>query len=156
MRHFPSTLDRAASDAFVDRIEAHFDAHAWGLWAVEVADTGTFGGFVGLWPATFDAEFTPAVEIGWRLRTDHQGLGYATEAAHAVLADGFGRLALDEIVSFTAMTNTPSQGVMRKLGMSFVEEFDHPNVSPDSELCRHVLYRLTADEQRGNAEWSRP
>ena len=147
MRYFPSTLDRAASDAFADRIEEHFAEHGWGLWAVEVAATGTFAGFVGLWPATFESDFTPAVEIGWRLRTDHQGLGYATEAALVVSDDGFERLGLDEIVSFTTVTNTPSQSVMRKIGMTFERQFDHPNVSPDSELCAHVLYRLRAEDR---------
>lgn len=64
MEHFASPLTREQSDDFVDRIEAHFDEHGWGLWAVEIVDGGAFIGFVGLWPANFPAPFTPATEVG--------------------------------------------------------------------------------------------
>jgi ribosomal-protein-alanine N-acetyltransferase len=144
MEYFPSTLTRAESDAFARRVELHFESHGYGLWAVEVADTGSFAGFVGLAPATFDAHFTPAVEVGWRLDTSHWGRGYAPEAARRVLDDGFGRLGLDEIVSFTAATNLRSRRVMEKIGMTHdgAGDFDHPSVPEGSPLRRHVLYRL--------------
>lgn len=145
MEFFPSTLDRAASDAFVDAIEATFDSRGLGLWAVEGLGID-FHGYVGLWPATFDAAFNPSIEIGWRLTKASWGKGIATEAANRVVEDAFGRLMLDELVSFTAVLNTPSRAVMERIGMQHVLDFDHPNVSPDSELRRHVLYRLTADD----------
>jgi len=148
MEYYPSILARSESDAFVDRIEDHFDHEGFGLWAVEVTDTSEFAGYVGLWPATFEAHFTPAVEIGWRLRREVWGHGYATEAACAVLDDGFHRLGIDEIVSFTATINRPSRNVMAKLGMRHVpaDNFDHPNVEASSPLRRHVLYRLDAGD----------
>ena len=70
--------------------------------------------------------------------------GYATEAARAPGKDGFGRLGLGEIVAFTAAVNLPSQALMRTLGMTHdpAEDFDHPKMPADSELCRHVLYRV--------------
>jgi len=150
MEHFPSTLDRAASDAFVDRIEAQFEAGGFGLWAVEIVSTGAFAGFVGLWPATFDAHFTPVVEVGWRLRSDVWGHGYAPEAARLALDDGFDRLGLDEIVSFTAAVNRPSRRVMEKLGMRRdpAEDFEHPSVAAPSPVRHHVLYRLSAADWR--------
>jgi ribosomal-protein-alanine N-acetyltransferase len=128
---------------FVDRIEAHFDAHGWGLWAVEVADTNTFIGYVGLWTPNWD---TALVEVGWRLAKESWGNGYATEAARAAVDDGFDRLGLDEIVSFTAVDNIRSQRVMQKIGMTRnpAEDFDHPNIPVGHPLCRHVLYRITA------------
>lgn len=67
MEHYPSTLSWSDSDAFVDRIESGFQANVYGLWAVERLDRSQFIGYVGLAPATFEAQFTPAVEIGWRL-----------------------------------------------------------------------------------------
>ena len=67
MEHFPAALTRAESDALIDRIEAGFEARGFGLWAVEVTATGEFIGFTGLAVPGFDAPFTPAVEIGWRL-----------------------------------------------------------------------------------------
>ena len=106
--------------------------------------TGTFAGYVGLWPATFDAPFTPAVEVGWRLARAHWGHGYATEAARASVADGFDRLQLDEILSFTATINHRSRRVMERLGMTHDprDDFDHPALPPGHRLERHVLYRL--------------
>jgi RimJ/RimL family protein N-acetyltransferase len=137
-------LDRAASDAMADRIEAHFADHGFGLWAVEVPGIAPFIGFVGLSVPKFSAHFTPCVEVGWRLAFDHWGKGYASEAARAALQDGFGRLGLREIVSFTVPHNPRSRAVMERIGMRRdpADDFDHPNLGEDSSLRRHVLYRL--------------
>jgi len=144
MKHFPSTLTRAESDAFIDRIEVFLEANGYGLWAVERLDRDEFIGFVGLALASFEAHFTPAVEVGWRLGRQHWGHGFATEAARIAVTDGFERLGLDEIVSFTATTNLPSQRVMERLGMTRdpEDDFDHPGVPIGHRLRRHVLYRL--------------
>lgn len=150
MEHFPSVLTRAESDALVDRIEAHFERHGFGLWAVEVPGQEPFTGFVGLAVPSFNAHFTPCVEIGWRLAVDWWGRGYATEAARAVLTIGFGPLALREIVSMTVPENERSRRVMERLGMARdpADDFDHPSL-PDRR--RHVLYRLRApSESRGH------
>ena len=144
MEYFPAPLNRAESDRMIDRIEEVFDRKGFGLWAVEVADNGAFIGYVGLWPAVFEAHFTPAVEVGWRLAQASWGRGYATEAARAATADGFERLGLPEIVSFTALVNRRSQRVMEKLGMKRepADDFEHPLVPAGSPLRAHVLYRL--------------
>ena len=86
----------------------------------------------------------PAVEIGWRLAAEHWGHGYATEAARAVLAFGFERLGLPEIVSFTTTANVRSRRVMEKLGMrhSPDDDFMHPLIPDGHPLRPHVLYRL--------------
>jgi RimJ/RimL family protein N-acetyltransferase len=143
MEFFPATLNRAESDAFVDRIEAAFDERGWGLWAAEIPD-GSFAGYVGLWPAVFESDFTPAVEIGWRLAASCWGNGYAPEAARAALSFGFDEVGLDEILSFTSVLNLKSQRVMQKIGMTTDprEDFDHPNVPDGHRLRRHVLYRI--------------
>ena len=144
MRHFPTTLTRAESDAFAERIEAHFAEKGFGLWAVEVPGEAPFVGFVGLSVPRFEASFTPCVEIGWRLAAEHWGRGYAPEAARAALAFGFDKLALREILSFTTVENQPSRRVMEKLGMTHdpADDFDHPALPHGHELRRHVLYRL--------------
>jgi len=113
------------------------------LWAVGVTGGPPYIGFVGLNTARFDAPFTPAVEVGWRLARDHWGHGYASEAARAAIAFGFDELRLGEIVSFTASANERSRRVMERLGMTRdpLEDFEHPKV-PD-RLNPHVLYRLT-------------
>ena len=147
LKYFPSTLDRAASDTMVDRIEACFDALGYGLWALEVAegpDAGRFAGLTGLAVPTFTAHFTPCVEVGWRLASWAWGRGYATEAASAALRYGFIEAGLDEVVSFTVPANFRSRAVMTRLGMAHdpADDFDHPGVPASSPLRRHVLYRL--------------
>ncbi|MEO8273700.1 MAG: GNAT family N-acetyltransferase [Chloroflexota bacterium] len=144
MEHFPSRLDRAGSDAFMDRITAHWTTRGFGLWAVERTTDGAFLGFVGLTDPGFEASFMPAIEIGWRFARDGWGKGYATEAARAALVFGFESLARTEIVSFTAPANTRSIAVMERLGMTrdAAHDFDHPRVPVGHPLRRHVLYRL--------------
>lgn len=144
MEHFPSVLTRLESDTLVDRIEDHFEAHGFGLWAVELRDEAEFIGFAGLSIPTFEAHFMPAVEVGWRLARAYWGSGLATEAARIAVADGFGRVGLTEIVSFTSPRNARSVRVMERLGMTRDprDDFDHPRLPEDHPLRRHVLYRL--------------
>lgn len=144
MEHYPSPLTRAHSDAFVlERIIPQFAERGFGLWAVEVPDVARFVGYVGLDVPSFEADFTPCVEIGWRLAFPYWGHGYATEAARLAIAFGFEQAGLDEIVSFTAPVNRRSIAVMERLGMSYVGEFDHPRLPAGHRLRRHVLYRLS-------------
>lgn len=143
MRHFPARLSRAESDAFYARLQAARAQHGYAFPVVELKSTGVMIGFVGLSRATFPAPFTPATEIGWRLFPEYWGQGYASEAGEAALKYGFEQLGLDEIVSFTAIPNTPSQAVMRRIGMTrnADEDFDHPALTAGHPLRRHVLYR---------------
>lgn len=143
MAHFLKPLTRAESDAMVERIRDHFDRRGFGLWAVEAPDVAGFIGAVGLLAPTFEAHFTPCVEIGWRLAREHWGKGYATEAATAVLDHAFRHLGLDEIVAFTVPANRRSRRVMERIGMTRDprDDFDHPLVPAGHPLRRHVLYR---------------
>jgi ribosomal-protein-alanine N-acetyltransferase len=142
MEHYPAPLTRVQSDALVqERIVPHFAEHGFGLWAVEVPGVVPFVGYVGLSTHTFEADFTPCVEIGWRLAHEHWGKGYATEAARVAIEFGFTK-GLEEIVSFTPPANRRSVAVMERLGMTYAGEFDHPRLAPGHALRRHVLYRL--------------
>lgn len=145
MEHSPAVLSREESDTVAARIEAHFDRHGFGLWAVEIPNVAPFAGFVGLSIPGFEAHFTPCVEIGWRLAAEHWGHGYATEGARAVLTFAFQTLALGEIVSFTVPGNVRSRRVMERIGMvhNSADDFDHPALPEGHRLRRHVLYRLT-------------
>jgi ribosomal-protein-alanine N-acetyltransferase len=147
MEHFPSVLSAAESDAMMRRAIEHFERHGFGPWAVEVE--GRMVGFVGLLVPTFEAHFTPAVEVAWRLAPDAWGFGYATEAAREVLRFAFDRAGLDEVVSFTVPANVRSIAVMERLGMTrdAADDFDHPGVAVESRLRRHVLYRLAATDR---------
>jgi RimJ/RimL family protein N-acetyltransferase len=145
MEHFPGVLSRAESDSLADRIDAHFNDHGFGVWAIEVPGEATFIGFVGLSIPSFDAHFMPAVEVGWRIDKEYWGRGFATEAAHAAVADGFERVGLAEIVSFTTPANIRSIRVMERLGMVHdpVDDFEHPRLPEHHRLRHHVLYRLS-------------
>ncbi|MEV4108926.1 GNAT family N-acetyltransferase [Nonomuraea sp. NPDC049695] len=142
MEHFPASLTRAESDRMVDKIEAEFDRHGYGWWALEVRESGEFIGATGLiWPS-FDAPFLPACEVGWRLARPAWGHGYATEAAREAVRYAFDEAGLDEIISMTAQRNTRSQAVMKRLGMTHLADFDHPRLAPDSPLYPQVVYHL--------------
>jgi RimJ/RimL family protein N-acetyltransferase len=145
MRFLAGALTRAQSDAYVARAEQHLRDHGFGKWAVEAPGVAPFIGAVGLSRVPFDAAFTPAVEIAWRLHPRHWGRGYATEAAHASIADGFGRLGLEEIVAITALGNTASIAVMERLGMTRSMTFDYPLLPEGHPLRPHILYRLRRD-----------
>lgn len=151
MEFFASTMDRAASDALVDRIEQGFEQHGFGLWAVELASTAEFIGLTGLnlIPAAVPIPVAGGTEVGWRLRKSFWHRGYATEAARAAAHVGFTGLGLAEIWSFTAIRNEPSQAVMRRLGMSEHGFFEHPGVPEGSPLRPHILYRLGREDWPG-------
>ncbi|MGQ0805236.1 MAG: GNAT family N-acetyltransferase [Actinomycetota bacterium] len=144
MEHFPGRLTRAKSDDFVDRIEAGFEERGYGLWAVEVPGVTPFIGFVGLNPAAFDAPFTPALEVGWRLDRSAWGQGYATEGGRAALGFAFDELGVDEVVSFTTVRNDRSRRVMERLGLRHDsdDDFEHPELPEGHPIRPHVLYRI--------------
>jgi len=142
MRFFLKTLTRTESDEHVARHVRLRAEQGIGKWAVEAPGIAAFVGTVGLQPVGYEAFFSPAIEVAWRLHRDFWGHGYATEAARAVIRDGFDRLGLTDIVAVTALQNLPSQRVMERLGMTREATFDHPRVPEGHALRRHVLYRL--------------
>jgi len=150
MEHYPSTLAPAESDALIARIQQHFELHGHGPYAVELIETGTFIGYIGLYTPTFEAPFMPAIEIDWRLSADHWGRGLATEGARAVLHYAFHTLQLPSLVSFTVPENLRSRRVMEKIGMVHDPgaDFDHPRLPEGHALRRHVLYRLYREDVR--------
>lgn len=150
MRHFPACLDRTESDSLAARLGEHVEAHGFGHWVVEQRSDGAFVGMLALLHVGFEAPFTPAVEIGWRLLPRFWGQGLAGEAAGAVLDFAFATLGLEEVVAFTVPANQPSWTLMQRLGMRRDEagDFEHPRLPEGHPLRRHVLYRI------GQADWA--
>ena len=148
MEYFLRPLNREESDQLIKRVSEHIERYGWGLWAASLLETGELIGLIGLQHVPFEAPFTPAVEIGWRLGVEHWGKGYATEGAKACLEYGFGALNLEEIVSFTTVQNRRSRAVMERIGMHHnpEDDFDHPKVPEGHPLRRHVLYRIHREE----------
>ena len=150
MEFMPSVLTRDESDAFIDLTIRRWDERGFSLWALERREDGGFLGFAGLSAPRFEAHFTPAVEVGWRLARDAWGHGCATEAGAASLTYGFETLGLSEIVSFTTVANERSRRVMERLGMTRdpADDFEHPHLPVGHPLRPHVLYRLTRERWR--------
>jgi RimJ/RimL family protein N-acetyltransferase len=148
MRHFPSPLTAQESDVLMESLSTRWAADGFGGWVVERLEDGAFLGVTGLSRPSFEALFTPAVEVGWRFAHHAWGHGYATEAARAALRFGFEQLQLGEIVSFTVPANARSRAVMERLGMTRdpADDFEHPRLPPGSPLRRHVLYRLRRED----------
>ncbi len=136
-----------AYSTWIDRQRDRLKEHGICFWAVESKKDGAFVGAVGLLPVNYDAHFTPAVEVGWRIARPFWGMGYAPEAAAASIRFGFETLQLPEIVANTVPANQKSRRVMEKLGMvrDTRDDFDHPRISEGHPLRRQVLYRLTRD-----------
>ncbi|MBE7637190.1 GNAT family N-acetyltransferase [Sneathiella sp. P13V-1] len=144
MRYFPSTLTVEQSNSMVDELGRRQEKNGYTFWATERKEDGAFIGFVGLNKTGDNMPFSPSVEIGWRLDEPYWGKGYASEAAKGVLKYAFDKLGVDEVISFTAEINEPSQKVMQRIGMTHEGEyFDHPALDNGHPLKRHILYRTT-------------
>jgi RimJ/RimL family protein N-acetyltransferase len=115
-------LTSAATEERTANAAAHWDEHGWGLFAAVEAATGTLVGWAGLATPTFLPEILPAVELGWRIRRDRWGRGYAPEAARAALGFAFGEVGLDRVVSCIHSENAASIRVAEKLGMTLERE----------------------------------
>jgi len=152
MRYFPATQSRADSDAGIDRMEALFDQQGFGLWALEVSESGEFIGFTGLNPMPPGVPGAGGMEVGWRLAKHAWHHGYATEAATAAVDVAFHGVGLTELWSMTAILNEPSQAVMRRIGMTPYANFEHPRVEVGHRLRPHVAYRRERGDVAGQAE----
>ena len=144
MEFLPPLSEPGAVAAWVKRLRAHWRDHGFGCWVIELPGEASFIGIVGLAWIPYEAHFTPAVEIAWRLARAYWGRGYATEAARTALDYGFGELGLTEIVAVTVPANLRSRRVMERLGMSRdpADDYDDHPALPEGPLKRHVLYRL--------------
>lgn len=141
MRFFPSLMSYDQSAEFVKREQNRMERNGFGLWVLDI--DGQFGGYVGLARVSFPVSFAPCIEIGWRLPQWAWGHGYASEAAREALRIGFEEHRLNCIYSFTTVLNTPSEGVMKRIGMKRRADldFDHPN-TPGWEGQRHIVYSI--------------
>ncbi len=142
MEFFLHPLTPEESLAFYHRIQNEFQTCGFGLYAVERKEDHAFMGYTGLHQITFDVDFAPGIEIGWRLAHEYWGRGYAPEAATACLEYARESLDIKELFSFTSLPNQRSERVMQKIGMERVREFDHPLVPAEHPLHRHVLYHI--------------
>lgn len=146
MRYFPKLVEKDEADRLIERFETHMDNKGFTMWAVDRKKDGAFIGFIGLLEITMPIEGQGAAEIGWRLDKRFWKQGYAVEGAQACLAYAFGPLGMTEVYSFTSVINQPSEAVMKRIGMTKIDEFEHPNLDRGSPLKTHVLYKIKRQE----------
>ena len=142
MEYLPKCLSLEETVQFYNRIVAEHSTFGNGLYAVETKSDGSFIGYVGFHHFDFEEEFSPGVEIGWRLAGKHWNKGYATEAAKACIDYARRHRLFNEIYSFTTVCNSRSKRVMQKIGMNQVGFFSHPSLPRGHRLKPHVLYKL--------------
>jgi RimJ/RimL family protein N-acetyltransferase len=135
------------------RAQASQAQNGFSFWLVERRDDGALLGFCGLKIGNV-GPVTGEIEIGWRLREDAWGQGYAREAASATLDWAWRHLACTRIVAVTLRENTRSWGLMERLGLCRAPEldFEHPDFPP-GHICRsHIAYAIArpahAEERR--------
>jgi RimJ/RimL family protein N-acetyltransferase len=145
MAFFPAVSSEEQTREFVERMQRQFDERGYCYYAVDRLDTGDFIGFIGLSLQTFEADFTPCVDIGWRLRRSAWGQGFATEGARRCLEYAFEDLDLICIYAVAPKINSRSEHIMKAIGMEKLKEFSHPLLATDQRLRQCVLYRVAKD-----------
>ena len=137
MAHFPKRLSKKESADFMLRLQKHFLQKGYTYFAAEVIDTKEFIGFIGLAYQDYISEFTPAIDIGWRLKKSAWGKGYATEGASRMLDFAFHSLGIKKIIAVCTADNFASENVMKKIGLGNKKEFLHPKLKefPAQERC---------------------
>lgn len=144
-RYFPSLLSYRRSELDMKKMDEIIKDNGIGLFAVELKETGEWLGFIGVNYIPEDSKYPfkelPFYEIGWRLIPEVWGNGLATEGAQAVLSY-VKEKGITELYSFTSETNLPSRKVMEKIGMTFLDNFEFPNLSKYHPLKRHVRYYI--------------
>jgi RimJ/RimL family protein N-acetyltransferase len=142
MEHFPGLLSSEETLALIDRLKQHFQEYGYTYFAVDELSTSNFIGFTGLKNQTWESEFTPCVDMGWRLHRKAWGKGYATEAAKACLEAAGPKFGIDKVLAFATNTNLASMNVMQKLGMAEIGKVQHPLIIGDDRFDHCVVYGL--------------
>jgi RimJ/RimL family protein N-acetyltransferase len=142
MRYFPATQGQSETASFITRMQKHFCQHGYNYFAVELLETSTFIGFIGLSYQDFESPWTPFTDIGWRLDRTYWGQGLASEGAQRVLDFAFHELNLKEVYSTAPKINTPSIRIMDKIGMRKLGEFVHPKLLDKANLKDCVVYSV--------------
>lgn len=144
MRYLGPPMSRAEAEAAANRQNAFLASHGCCFWAAERKEGGALLGFCGVRPGPEGTPIAGELEIGWRLRRDAWGQGYAREAAEAAIAWVWANTDAPEIAAMTVAANTNSWGLMERLGMQrdLGADFDHPGVPDGNPLKRHILYRI--------------
>lgn len=126
MQFFPKSPSVKENLAFLTRMMEQYEKFKYCYFLVEELESRSSIGFIGLSYQTYISEYTPAVDIGWRLLPEYWGNGYATEGAKRALKYGLSELKLEKVIAVAPQINHPSIQVMKKIGMTKTVDFKHP------------------------------
>jgi RimJ/RimL family protein N-acetyltransferase len=143
MKHFPKPLTKKETSKYITRLQNHYQENGYNYFATEILKTGELIGFIGLAYQDYETDFTPATDIGWRLKKNSWGNGYATEGAKKCLEFAFNELNLDKIFSICTEQNTKSENIMQKIGMEKRGKFNHPKLKEYPEYQKCISYEIT-------------
>lgn len=142
MEYFPKTLNQKEAKELLEGLQNQFNKNGYTYYATEILATQELIGMIGLAFQEYHSTFTPAIDIGWRLKQGAWGKGYATEGAKRCLDHGFNELGIHKIISVCTIKNHKSENVMKKLGMTKKGTFNHPELTDHPELEQHVCYEI--------------
>ena len=148
MRWLGGVCDAQKRQGAQERLLSYRAEHGHTFWALERKTDGAILGFCGLKRCNQAGGPIGTMEIGWRLREDAWGQGYAREAATASLDLAFGRFDADEVIALTVARNTSSWGLMKRLGMRRREDLDFANDDFDPQDPAIIVYSISPDEWR--------
>ena len=142
MEHFPEILSKKEVEEFIEKLQSHFATNGYTYYATEILATKEFIGMIGLAFQEYKTNFTPATDIGWRLKRNAWGKGYATEGAKRCLEYAFKELGIKSIISVCTIKNNKSESVMKKIGMTKIGEFNHPKLMNYPAYEKHFCYEI--------------
>ncbi len=148
MRWLGGVADDAKREAAQQRLLSYKQDHGHTFWVLERKSDGAIMGFCGLKRCNQEGGPVGMMEVGWRLREDAWGQGYAKEAAVAALDLAFDRFNADEVIALTVARNEASWGLMRRIGMERREDLDFANSEFDPEDPVIIVYSITSDTWR--------
>ncbi|MEZ5990463.1 MAG: GNAT family N-acetyltransferase [Planctomycetota bacterium] len=143
MRFWPEPFDRERAVGWYRRAEEQLREHGYSRLATIERATGAYVGDCGLLRVGLDGR--DEHDLGWILRADRHGRGYATEAARALLDHALGPLALGRVVANMATDHLASRRVAEKLGMRLEKRFRNPR----NRMRETCLYVGEAGEREG-------
>ncbi|UUV21302.1 GNAT family N-acetyltransferase [Paenimyroides aestuarii] len=141
MEFFPSLPTKAETILFIERMKDQFQEKGFCYFAVDKLANNEFIGFIGISEQTYKADFTPCVDIGWRIDRKEWNKGFATEGAKKCLDYALNNLKISKIYAVAPKINVKSEHIMEKIGLKKQYEFEHPLLIDNNLLKTCVLYR---------------
>ena len=141
MEFFPGIPTKEQTTEFVKRMISQLDDKGFCYFAVDKLDDNEFIGFIGLSEQTYEADFTPCVDIGWRIKSSEWNKGFASEGAKKCLDYALNELKLENVYSIAPKINIKSEHIMTKIGLKKQYEFEHSLLTNNDRLKTCVLYK---------------